>query len=1063
MFPAGSRSGSASGESDRVESHRRTGRSVCGRFLAVAAAAVLLTTGASSQPDEYSAPEKSWRTIESAHFFVHYHEGAERTARAAAKIAEEIYGPITSLYGHEPDTRVSLIIKDISDYSNGAAYFFNNKIEIWASPLDFELRGTHNWLRNVISHEFTHIIQIQASLKWGRGIPALTFQWFGYETERRRDVLYGYPNTLVSYPFPGVIVPPWMAEGTAQYMRRQFGYEHWDTHRDMILRSYVLSDSMLSWPEMQAFGKTSLGNESVYNAGYNLTRYIAQTYGEDAVVAVTREMRKPFVFTVDAAFRNVLGVDGTGMYATWKDHLRAEYAARIAPVLRNRKEGNLIAAVGFGNFHPVFGPDGRTLWYVSNKTADFFGQSSVYRYDLETEKEDLAVSGVRSAISLSPDGKSVVYSKYNPPSVYGHLYYDLYRYDTGTKEESRITEDLRANNPSYSPDGSRIAFVFSRDGSVNIGMVDADGSRFRQVTDFKSGEQAFTPQWAPDGSHLVFAYSGRAQRSVARIDTGGSGFRVLIEEAAADCRDPRYTADGAAIVYASDRTGIFNIYRHDVASGTSVLLTNVTGGAFMPASGARGELAYAAYTSGGYKIALIKHATPLAAEAGSYLPAAEFAPAPARSDSAGRWEWEALRSFDDTRVPETASRPYKNVFQSMMFFPTLRIDEYNPENTGLALFKPGLMLYSSDVLGRLELLASAAINTKWERDLYLSLTYKDRIPLFSDLGIYPALTLEAFNVTRNTRSSIALPLDTIGVDVTFNLLEFAVRARHNLVDNHTRIDFGYRHSRYTSTIGSFRNPETDALSPAMDNLYLIGNDLHVGLHHHRFVPARDAEINPVGYRFNLLYDFEFDRFNPTGEFDVDFSSGLLVPKYQTLNFHRIESNALVAVRLPAWLHTLSVRLRLATIPGKEVDEFFNYYAGGVIGMPGYTYYALGGNELYTATLTYRFPIVPSLDLRLGHLLFDKLYGSVFYDVGDAASSPELMTLKGRKEDVGFDVRLESYSFSMYPTRIFFIGAYGLSRFTRTFNFQPVIYGREWRWYFGILFGFDLSDGLRFPR
>ncbi|HER20005.1 MAG TPA: hypothetical protein ENO14_03060, partial [Chromatiales bacterium] len=67
-----------------------------------------------------------------------------RTARVIAKIAEDIYGPITSLYDHEPDTRVSFIVKDISDYSNGAAYFFNNKIEMFPSNV---VAGMFNFTR----------------------------------------------------------------------------------------------------------------------------------------------------------------------------------------------------------------------------------------------------------------------------------------------------------------------------------------------------------------------------------------------------------------------------------------------------------------------------------------------------------------------------------------------------------------------------------------------------------------------------------------------------------------------------------------------------------------------------------------------------------------------------------------------------------------------------------------------------------------------------------------------------------------------------------------------------
>ncbi|MBR9978299.1 MAG: PD40 domain-containing protein [Bacteroidetes bacterium] len=1010
-----------------------------------------------AQPDTYSAQDKDWFTITTKHFHVHYHEGAERTARVVATIAEDIYGPITSLYEHEPDTRVSFLIKDISDYSNGAAYFFNNKIEIWASPLDFDLRGTHNWLRNVITHEFTHIIQLQAAMKFGRGIPAITFQWFGYEKERRRDVLYGFPNLLVSYPFPGVVVPPWFAEGTAQFQRGPLGYEHWDAHRDMILRSYVLSDSMLSWGEMSAFGKTALGNESVYNAGYNLTRYIVQNYDEKALVDITHEMRKPLIFTIDAAIENVLGISGKQLYADWAGHLSQEYSERIAPVLDHRVEGDLIADVGFGNFHPEWSPDGTHLAYVSNKKSDYFGQSALFIRDMESEEEEMIAPGIYSTVTWSPDGRKLVYSKYNTPSVYGHIFFDLYVYDLDKKEEQALTRGLRAYNPAWSPDGTAIVFCHSEDGTVNLGRVNAAGKDFRPLTTFSNGEQVFTPKWAPDGEWIVMSYSGRSVRQVARINPDGTDFRVIIAHPHYDCRDPRVNAEGTALLYASDRTGIFNIYRHDLEKDTDdAQLTNVLGGAFMPAANAQGDLAYAAYTASGYKIALLRDAEPLSLEDNDYLPARIYSSPVA---SATEWDWETLNAFDDSEVPAYTTSFYERIFQSMMYFPTFRIDEFNPDNKGLDLLKPGLMMYGTDVLNRLEFLASASINLKGERDLYLNVTYRDKLPVFSSFGLFPDLSLEVFNVTRSTSTEIPFPLETVGVDVDFNLLAFAARLGHNLVNNRMRVEAGYTHNRYTSTIGQFRNPDNDAPVPARDNLYLVGHDLSASFRYRMIMPARDREINPVGLRFSLHYNYELNNYNPDGDFEIDRNTGLLVPLYTDFNFHRFDANMMAAIPLPVAGHTVSTRLRAATILGEEVDDFFNFYAGGITGMQGYTFYALGGNELVSMQLTYRFPIISNIDLRLGHMLFDKLYGGVFFDIGDAVMSPDHFTIQDLKKDIGFELRLESFSFSMYPTRIFFSGAYGLDEFTRTFQFTDVTYGREWRWYFGVLFGFDLTDGF----
>src|SRR5713101_3196691 len=297
--------------------------------------------------DEFNHPELDWFTIETKHFYVHYHNGAERTARVVAKIAEEIYEPVTSLYNHRPDQKVSFVIKDYDDYSNGAAYFYDNLVEIWASSLDFELRGTHNWLRNVVTHEFTHIVQIQTSMKFGRRMPAVYLQWLGYEAERRPDVLYGYPNVVVSYPLSGFTVPSWFAEGVAQYNRPQLGYESWDTHRDMILRMYAVEGKMLTWNEMAVFGKTSLGNESSYNAGFAFVQYIADQYGEDKIPEIARNLSSLTGFTIDGAIKRAIGKDGKEVYDEWANHLRSTYDHQSSKVKEHLVAGELIADVGF--------------------------------------------------------------------------------------------------------------------------------------------------------------------------------------------------------------------------------------------------------------------------------------------------------------------------------------------------------------------------------------------------------------------------------------------------------------------------------------------------------------------------------------------------------------------------------------------------------------------------------------------------------------------------------------------------------------------------------------------
>jgi hypothetical protein len=128
-------------------------------------------------------------------------------------------------------------------------------------------------------------------------------------------------------------------------------------------------------------------------------------------------------------------------------------------------------------------------------------------------------------------------------------------------------------------------------------------------------------------------------------------------------------------------------------------------------------------------------------------------------------------------------------------------------------------------------------------------------------------------------------------------------------------------------------------------------------------------------------------------------------------------------------------------------------------MRGYPFYAIGGNKTVSLNATYRFPIATELNFRILQIYFKKLFGSVFCDIGDAWSG-KARSVYDWKRDVGFELRLETFSFYAYPTRIFFSGAYGLDRFSRNvrdINTTTVLYGHEWRFYFGVLFGFELND------
>ncbi|MEW5843751.1 MAG: biopolymer transporter Tol [Bacteroidota bacterium] len=1006
----------------------------------------------SAQFDEYH-PDYEWLTIKGKHVFVHYHPEAERTARTVLKIAEEVWGPITSLYDYEPDP-VHFVIKDIDDYSNGATYFFDNKIEIWASALDYDLRGAHNWLRNVISHEFTHMVQIQSAMKLGRSIPAIYLQFLNYEDKRRPDILYGFPNFIGSYPIATINVPAWFAEGTAQYMRKDFDYDNWDTHRDMILRCYALDNKMLTWNQMGVFDKTSLGNESVYNSGFALTRYISQKYGEEKLKEISYKLGKLTNFTIDAAFKDVLGEDGNQIFDEWSSFLKADYKKRIKDVLDNRVEGKIISGEGFGNFYPTFSADGKKILFISNKDNDYFMFSGIFELNLETNKERQLVSSVRSSVSYLPGQNKILYAKLSQDNPKMADIHDLYIYDIDKDKEQRITFGLRANNPSISKDGSKIVFLFQKDGSTNIGTVNADGKEFKRLTFFNNGEQVFNPKFSPDGKYVVFGFSISNSREVAKVDTSGSGFDLLIKNGS-DNRDPVFDAEGN-LIYCSDQTGISNIYRYNFATKESKQLTNVVGGAYMPSVDQNGNIVYAGYNSSGFKIFYIDQS-----EQSKVDPTKKYVwtkNPPLGEDKLkgdlAKFNLNALRNYNDFDVPDYKAEKYTGAFSRLTIVPFIRYDNYNTSNSGLDKIKPGIYFTSSDMLNRYSIFGGGAINKRLERDLFLSFDYRDKLPLLFSLGLKPEMGLELYSISRKTNTPLIFdPLDptqNTNTDVTYNLFEVDFIARHKIINDANKLEMRFIYSSYTATLGSFIFPNTAILYPTTDDTYLIGRDFQVKYNHEGIKPTTDSDINPVGRKVEVKYDYESNRYNPDGNYEV--SDGYLVPVYQNFDFSRLEVNWKEYIQVFKD-NTLNFQLRVAGILGKTVPDFFDFYLGGLIGMKSYPFYSVSGNKLGWLNVTYRFPLFKDIDTRIGQIYLDKVYFSVYGDLGNAWNG-NMPSISNFKKGVGAEVRIKMNSFYLFPTSVFFNAAYSFDKFSRKILGETVTYGKEWNFYGGILFDFS---------
>ncbi|MDX1637121.1 MAG: hypothetical protein R3281_04060 [Balneolaceae bacterium] len=681
-------------------------------------------------PSNYDYPHHhlAWYTLESEHFMVHFQEGSSRSAQVVSRIAEEVYPHITNLYGHHPADKTNIVLNDREDYANGAAYFFDNQVDIWIPALDSPLRGTHDWLRDVVAHEFTHIVQLEAAMKRSRNLPAIYFQWLSYEDVRRPDLLYGYPKGLITYPFSSIIVPGWFAEGVAQYQRTGWTYDTWDSHRDMILRTAILNDTYLTYEEMGTFSsKTSLEREQVYNQGFAFTAFLAEEFGEEVFAEISRVLSRGGITTINEAIREVTGQPGEVLFDRWLSSRRSFYRSAVSGITPNAAE--VVEEEGFYNFYPRVSPAGSRIAYLSNKKLT---KSSVALYIRDTgavdDKQnrvttidlrqhgrmqgtgayscgfssDPLIKRIRSAFDFSPSGDRLVFTRAGL-NAYGERYNDLYLYAFDSGRADQLTHSARLHDPAWSPDGTQIAAVQVKQGTANLVLVDPHSGTIRPLTRFGDGEQLYTPAWHPGGDKIYFSFGQDHGRSIRQYDLASDTQSSILEKSLVDFRDPHPSPGGAYLYYSSDQNGIFNIYRLPLEKqGEPEQVTSVTGGAFMPHLREEGTLYYAEYREGGYKIAKTKiPARPGRISHGYYDPpygSLDSGTMTAGTEPPGKYDDSDLDPLN-TRVLAAADTGtvaleiptrgagnqrtlygYQQEFTPFNFYPVIRFDNYSTFN-----------------------------------------------------------------------------------------------------------------------------------------------------------------------------------------------------------------------------------------------------------------------------------------------------------------------------------------------------------------------------------------------
>jgi hypothetical protein len=557
-----------------------------GRAGRLLAAALALASAALLRPAPAAAasfdPDLTWRTLETAHFTIHFHGGLEQLAEETAKVAEEAWVELTAELRWAPRARVQVVLVDNTDSANGYAMTVpQNTIVIYvtAPTEDGTLSRYRDWNDAIFTHELTHILHIDLV----RGLPKALRYIFGRVVSVNR------------------VTPGWLTEGYATLMETRYTPEGRgrSSYPDMLKRVAVIEGKFPPLGNLEGFQVEPPSGNLRYLFGQDFQAFVVEQAGPHVWTDFHERYGAGIPYLMPA--KKTLGDRIPKLYEGWRAAMTARYEAQAAAIRSSPLVEPTLLSDGVDQCAaPTFSPDGaRLVWSCYDPEA---GPAIFLADGAGQGARRLLDQRFAGDFAWRPDGEAFAFSALHLVDRF-NSYNDLYFYALDGQLKA-MTNGERARAPAWSPDGSRLTFVANEAQHNRLRTLTVD-QRVQTLVDPPGHTQLGTPRYSPDGRHIVASVWFEGQRDLWLYTAEGAPVRRLMADDAEDI-DPVWSPDGRRLYWSSDRGGVYNIWTVDLQSEHLHQVTNVLGGVFAPSLRADGQLmAMESYSNNGMDVGLL--------------------------------------------------------------------------------------------------------------------------------------------------------------------------------------------------------------------------------------------------------------------------------------------------------------------------------------------------------------------------------------------------------------------------------------------------------------------------
>lgn len=493
-----------------------------------------------SQAQRVGFADENWKTIKTEHFDIIFSAEQQDLGLYYADVAEKAFQNLQTIFTEKP-SRTVLVVNDKTDASNGYAtripYPFIMAYAVQINDHD-SLSESGEWARELITHEMTHILQLE---------PALGFYKF------LRPVF----GTIVA---PNLLLPLWWKEGMAVEMETLFSNRgrlrslHQDAalramHLDKKLFSYTLESTneiLPSWP---------FGNRP-YLFGSVFWNYLGKVKKKSAVDFLTQQHGRSFPYLINMPMQELNEESYTDVY---NQSLLAvqDNAEQQIQILEKSATTDLtpVAINGQSAIQPIFSKRHQLLAFVENKDGD--PELTIQKMD-DTFVENLKKkpTGQLSSIIFHPSLPQIYYTKIDRINS-KESFSDIFIYDIAADSVVRVTTGQRARDLRFSDDEKSLVFIATFNGKTQIKTIELATKKVATVVESNFNQRFYSPLFWDDSSVLFTVKDSSGNVTLQKIDLNTKAMTTVPLQLK-NIGFLRKT--NGKLYFTSSENGVFNIY-----------------------------------------------------------------------------------------------------------------------------------------------------------------------------------------------------------------------------------------------------------------------------------------------------------------------------------------------------------------------------------------------------------------------------------------------------------------------------------------------------------------------